>query len=242
MPSQKSSLEKFLENYLNNKKITNKEDSFEDYKRKNLPDYDAEYAKEAESAYVNALLSRANYGATAEKLHSMGLGGSGYMARQSELSNDKYEKALERLMGKRRESEESARRSYSDYLESYRNKESSLMKSVRGELIKNGIINTERAYAYALGAGLSDEKARELSLGVYSALRDKVIADLLDRVITYRLDPASASRLAEEYGLNDTDREYVRSEAEKQRGKGYTPSNSELSALEREADRTTGSK
>lgn len=99
MDKTKSSLEKFLENYLKNKRITNSADSFDEYRAKNAHDYDGEYARGVESAYVKAMKANADYGAKAERIFSSGLSGSGYAERQRQLSGEGYQKQLEELLG-----------------------------------------------------------------------------------------------------------------------------------------------
>lgn len=239
MDKTKSSLEKFLENYLKNKRITNSADSFDEYRAKNAHDYDGEYARGVESAYVKSMKANADYGAKAERIFSSGLSGSGYAERQRQLSGEGYQKQLEELLGERSSAHESTVRGYADYLEDYGKRQGSLMKTVRSELIKNGILNEEKAYEYALGAGLTDERAREVSAGLYSALKDKIVADLIDKVITFRLDPDGAAELARKYGLNEEDTEYVRQEAERLRGESITPSDDALRELEKKADKAT---
>ncbi|MBQ7363205.1 MAG: hypothetical protein IJW48_02015 [Clostridia bacterium] len=241
MSKSQSSLEKFLENYIKNKKITNSEDSFDEYRAKNAEDYGAEFSRGVEDAYVEAMKARADYGRNAEAIFSSGLSRSGYAERQRELSGETYEKRIAELIDKRNLAEARTVLGYADYLEDYNREQSSLMKSVRAELIKNGIINTERAYEYALGAGLSDERALEVSVGIYSAVKDKIIADLIEKVITFRLDAESAAELAKKYGLDEGDTAYVKSEAEKLLGKEYEASHDALRELEEEADRTTSS-
>ncbi len=241
MIKKKSSLEDFFENYIKNKKEENGSDSFEEYRAKNVSDYDSKYRREVEGAYGAAMRSRMEYGSRAEKIHSSGLSGSGYAERQSRLAEGTYEKRLEELLGERQLDEAGAQRGYAKYLDGYEKRQGSLMKSVRQELIKNGIINTERAYEYALGAGLSDERAREVSVGIYTVLRDKIIADLIDRVITYRLDVKSAVELARQYGLDNDDTAYVKSEAERLRDSKSETAKDVLDELEDRADRVTGS-
>ncbi len=237
----KSSLEEFFENYINNKRITNSAESFDEYRARSVPDYDAEYSRGVESAYLDAMRSRADRGTGAERIFSSGLSGSGYARRLYELSKGNYEKQLSELSGERGLKKTRALLGYADYLSDYGRRQDSLMNTVRGELIKNGVINAERAYEYALGRGLSDDRARAVSGGIYSVLKDKIIADLIDRVITYRLDAKSAGELAEKYGLNPSDTEYVRREAERLRGSDLTVGGDELSRLESEADKVTSS-
>ena len=240
MSKKKSSLEDFIENYLKNKRLTNSADTIDEYRAKNFSDYRGEYARGMERAYAEKRKSEAGYGKNAERIFTSGLARSGYAERQNGIAERGYENRLTELLADKSKNDEAVKQGYSKYLKGYEKNQSSIMKSVRGELAKNRIIDKDTAYEYALMAGLSEDRAKEVSIGMYSALRDTIIAELLDRVITYRLDPRGAAELARQYGLDDADTAYVEKEAERLGGRSYTDDGT-LEYLENQSDKVTPS-
>ena len=240
MSNKKSSLESFLENYIKNKKLTNSADTIDEYRAKNYSDYVGDYSRALEKAYLEARKADADHGNHAERIFSSGLKGSGYAERQKDLSLGKYESRVSELLAKKGKTDEEVRLGYARYLEGYEKNQNALMKTVRNELTKNRIADRERAYEYALMSGLSESRAREVSLGMYSVLRDTLVRELLDRVITYRLDAAGAAELARQYGLDDADTDYIRKEAERLGGKSFRDDGT-LDYLEKEANKVTSS-
>lgn len=240
MKKIKSSLEEFLENYIKNKSITNSADSFDTYKRKNYSDYEGEYLRSMEKAYADSRKSSATYGKNAERIFASGLSGTGYSDRQGNIASRDYERRIGELLSQKSKTDEEARLGYANYLDNYGKKQEALAKSVRAELSKNRIIDKERAYEYALMSGLSESKAKEIASGMYSALRDGLVAELLEKVLTYRLDADGAVELARQYGLDDADTAYIKSEAERIFGKSYKD-DGRLSYLEDLSSQTTSS-
>ena len=238
MSNKKSSLEGFFENYLQNKKLTNSADTIDVYRAKNFSDYAGDYSRALEKAYVDARKSDAAYGNHAERIFSSGLTGSGYAERQKDLSLGNYESRLSELLREKGKNDEEVRLGYARYLEGYEKNQNSLMKTVKNELTKNRIINKDKAYEYALMSGLSEDRAREVSLGMYSVLKDALVKELLDKVITYRLDAEGAAELARQYGLDEADTDYIKKEAERLGGKSISDDET-LDYLEKEANKTT---
>ena len=78
-----------------------------------------------------------------------------------------------------------------------------------------------------------------MSNSVYRLMREKIIANVLEKITTYRLDANGAILLAKKYGLSDEDAESIGKEAREYLEQFKASSDSYLDYLEKQADKTT---
>ncbi len=202
-------LSEFIENYIKNLGISGAPQPFEDYKASLDNDYDGSFTKAVRSALTKKRQSASDYGAVGEELSDMGLSNSGYQSYLSRLASDKYKSTLSSLEEKRNIAQGQALSGYADYLRQFAKNEGSLRNSVKEHLLDRNVIDFNTAYEYAINAGLSDSDARSISNSVYAINRQKVIKQILDQVLTLRLDENSVKLYAKAIGLNDDDTDYV---------------------------------
>lgn len=236
-----NSLEDFLKKYLNSKRPKSSAVSFDDYKASQGMSYESDYSDGVENAYLSLRKSSPYHTDRAESIYEKGLAGSGYAEHLGRQAKQSYEGTLKSLYEQRTNDEREALGKYASYLSEYRRVRNNLIKSVRGELIKNSIINLDTAYNYAISSGLSSDEALEVSRTVYEAGREKIMADVIERAATLEIDADAAALLAEKLGLTKEDCELVRSEVNKYIGgkKDYTIPDGYLDELERKSDRLT---
>ena len=104
--------------------------SYEEYIREAGIDYRGEYATALRDARLTAARERVGYGASGEKIGSMGLLGSGYSEYLGQVAADGQKSRLSSLSEKKRESSEEARQGYSDYLADYERDQTVSAKSM----------------------------------------------------------------------------------------------------------------
>ena len=209
MPNKLSTLEDFMKKYISNQKLSNGADSFETYKFKNGVDYDNDFNKAAVNLYANKKKNASSYGANYRNLANKGLQNSGYADYIDNLANLTYASNLSKLENKKSDAQKLALGGYSDYLEKYSNKQTSLKKSVSSHLIKNNVVNLEDAIAYGLSMGLSQEDAIAIGENAYSVTKQKVYNDILKEAVSFGLDKEGAVMLAKKMGMTDSDAEAV---------------------------------
>ncbi|MBO6019743.1 MAG: hypothetical protein J6P88_00990 [Clostridia bacterium] len=156
-PSSRSGGAKELAKRLEGK---NREMTYREWLRKNGAQEDGE-------ALRNAGTDRAKnspvYGAAGEKLNDRGLLGTGY----ADYLRERNEKTYREIMGRIRESDDERARAdregYLAYLGKWETAQDELMKKTLSHLAETKVSGIDDAYADALSAGLSDERARIVS-------------------------------------------------------------------------------
>ena len=157
-----------------------------------------------------------DYGAAAETLSDRGLlktGYADYLRRQNEES---YRNAIGAAKQKNAMQNERDRTGYLAYLKDWETAQNKLMKSTLSHLAANRVSDVSDAYADALAAGLTDDRARLVSrvapaLGSYGArkLREG-IAGILSVSLGAGLSGDEAEMLARAFGISETDAKKLR--------------------------------
>ena len=202
-------LSDFIKNYIKNLGISGTPQPFEDYKASLGDNYDGAYASAVAAALAKKRRSQSAYGTTAEGLSDRGLARSGYQEHLSRLSAERYEDTLSSLEERRKVAEDKALSGYAAYLSDYAKREGELRNTVKDHLLERNVLDTETAYGYAINAGLSERDARSISESIYSINRQKMIKQIIEKVMTLRLNETTTELYARAAGLNDEDIAYV---------------------------------
>lgn len=236
-----NSLEDFLKKYLNSKRPKSGAVSFDDYKAAQGMKHESDYSDGVKNAYLSLRKASPYHADNAESLYERGLSGSGYAEHLEKRAKQSYEGTLKSLHEEKINDEREALGKYASYLSEYRRVRNNLIKSVKGVLLDNSIINLDTSYNYAISSGLSSDEALEVSRTVYEIGRERIMANVIERAAALEIDADAAALLAEKLGLTEEDCELVRSEVEKYIGgkKDYTVPDGYLDELEKKSDRLT---
>ncbi len=205
MAENKETFEDYLKKYIQNKALSSTKESYADWLRSNGVDSKKVYTDTLRDVETDYLRARSEHGANAERLAELGLGASGYSdyingVAYSEMQNKKR-LAREDL----HESERKNLSSYRDYTAEYTAKaEKAFSEAYRG-IQSSGIADYEKAYAYAVSAGLGEEGAsivaKLASDSVVRSLREKVMKEIISKYLT----EAQAMEYAKGLGLGEDD-------------------------------------
>lgn len=169
----------------------------------------ADYADEAadeQSAALTALGKRtSDYGSTAERLGSVGLGGSGYSDYLKEAARAESDALINEADEWEKGKKAYLKRSYLGYLERYQSKQQTLRTRVIGKLTAAKILDPDEIYSYAVSAGLSAEAAEGIYGSVYDSVARRLKSEILSKVYSEEIDPASAAYYAKSVGLQQKD-------------------------------------
>ena len=231
-------LEKFLEDYIKNREISNGPDSFEIYKRERGKDYDRAYTRAINEAYSKGRVS--NYGAKAEAILDRGING-GYLSHLEAKRGEEYRDSVRELTDKRDEEMASAKRGYLAYLDTYGRRQDRIRNSLVVRLIENEVYDPEDIYRHAINAGLNPKEATATIGFVQSGTRSAIKKQLLDMIFNLTITPEDAAARAAEYGLPKEDIDYILEETEKYREYYEKYASGVIKDLEDEGFKSTGS-
>ena len=157
-----------------------------------------------------------DYGAAAEKLSDGGLSKTGYVSYLREQNKAAYRAAGEKTLAAGEERAKNDRSGYLSYLEKWEAEQDALMQKTLTSLSESKTSGMDAAYADALAAGLSDERARIVSrlapsVGRYGMRRLREgIAGVLYVSVTAGLSGEEAELLARACGISRADAEKLR--------------------------------
>ena len=180
-------------------------DSYESYKRKLGIDPKAGYAAAVGSLYAAMKKNLASYGTNSVKLDNKGLQNSGYADYVDSLANSSFNSGLSKIKADYSERESDARLGYAGYLDSYRDKQSTLKKSVMSQLVNNDVVDLDTAIEYGISAGLSREDAEAVGKSAYELTKQRVFNSVLSETVRLGLDKEGARKLAVKMGVSDAD-------------------------------------
>ena len=202
-----STLDEILKRRKKKRSGENEPYTYEEYKRKNgLLDPDG-YTNAVNSLYASTRRDLSTYGAKSHKISNKGLQNSGYAEYIDDLADKKFDSGLKAIKDNYAEKEEKAYIGYQGYLESFRDKESSLKSKVMSHLVKNNVVDLDTAISYAVGAGLSQAAAEEIGKNAYEITKKKVFDSVLEQTVSLGLDKEGARMLAVKMGVSDADAE-----------------------------------
>ena len=175
-------------------------------------------------ALRNALTKRAknspDYGAAAQKLSDLGLDKTGYanyLRRENEAAYQRSEAEIREQNAAR---ESGNRNGYLAYLKRWESEQDELMQKTLSSLAESKVSNLDDAYADALAAGLTDERARIVSrlaptVGEYGMRRLREgISGVLAVSLSAGLSGAEAEVLARACGISQADAKKLRQTVE----------------------------
>jgi ribosomal protein L4 len=212
MSSKNNDLTNLLKKYTVNSKYKGEAKTYDQYIRSKGVNKKSYYSA-IESAIANKEKNLSSYGAVAEKLSDKGISG-GYSERLDEITRNNFSDKLADLSTQSAKEDAKMQSGYLDYLEKYAKSQNSIKSKVTEQLFKNDFIDTDAAYSLALASGLSESAAKEVSTTVYSAVRTKIIENILSSVAALTMSPDTAEMVAKDKGLNEDDVKYVKERAE----------------------------
>lgn len=232
-------LEEFMKQYISTKGVSNKADSYLDFKRKNNYTYERSYAKAIDGLYSTAIKNSMAYGNNYSNLANKGLQNSGYAAYVDAKSKQNYASSLNSLNEKRSSEENRAMTDYISYLDNYKRRNDALKRSVSSYLIKNNVANLNTAISYGVSAGLDIEDATAVGNSVYAVTKQRVFLDILKQSSNLGLDKNGAIKLALEMGFSSDDANEIGDKVEEMMRDYGGASDSYLDYLEQKSHSST---
>ena len=222
--AEKKTLEEFIKEYVDKKIADGEIKSVGDYAISKLSRPDERSA--ADGKLFASLASGAEYGRSGERLSSLGLSDSGYARYLSEIS--KKQKA--ELLKKKTAGYDRTDSGYADYLSKYVNRATNLYEkenasdekrraevarerekyeqlriTVSDRIIKDELINYDKAYALALSMGLDSTDASTVAKAASDEAHEKIRLEVLEMIILNDLSSEKALAYAMSRGLTEED-------------------------------------
>ncbi len=195
----KTTLEEFIENYLQNKKKENTATGYEDWLKTNGIQSEKIYADSIRDITGDYKRTRSEYGAVAEGLSNIGLTSSGYSDYLSGQAYSNMQKRKAGAISKYAENEAKNRTGYAEYLKERGEKYEKVLAGAQ----KSGIVNLEDAFSYALAAGLDNESAALLAKTVSDREKKRLRDSALDAIIKNKFNKKQAHEYALSLGLGE---------------------------------------
>lgn len=205
----------FVKDYINNQKVTNSKESYEDWLTRNGIDSSGIYDLDIKNARSDYAKATAGFGALGEGLSSSGLLGSGYSDYINASAYGQLQKARQNALSKYSENERANKSAYSEYVKKLAQESSSLLDKVNRGIIENGITDFDDAYSYAIGAGIDPGAASELAKSASSAVKESIKEEIGRLIINDKLSAKEAKAYALYRGLSEEDAESIYSLASK---------------------------
>ena len=161
-----------------------------------------------------------DYGVGAERLSDRGLSGTGYADWLREKNEEEYRRAIAQVREKTAAAGSADRKGYLKYLSEWETGQDELMQRTLSRLSSTRVTGATDAYADALSAGLTDDRARLVSkiapaLGKYGGRRLRQgLAGLLAVSLSANLSGRDVERLARAYGYSSEDAKKLRETVE----------------------------
>ena len=195
------SLEDFIKTYVNNKSIAEKKESYAEWIVKNgekIPGY----SDTALGLNTSLAHSRIGYGSEGNRQAESGLLDSGYLNYLN--SRKKAENAALILKAKDEENAryESERMRYSAYVDAFNKEVDKISASVSSALSKTPTTDYDKAYEYAISAGLPKERAEEIAKESTEKETNRLKEIVLDSIGKDKLTSGEAYDYAITLGLN----------------------------------------
>lgn len=157
-----------------------------------------------------------DYGARAERLSDRGLSGSGYADWLRERNESEYRREIARIREKTAAKGSESRKGYLKYLSDWETAQDKLLQKTLSRLGSARVSGIDDAYAEALSAGLTADRARLVSK-IAPALKEngerrlrQGLAGLLAVSLAAGLSGGDAERLARAYGFSAGDAKKLR--------------------------------
>ena len=205
MAENKETFEDYLKKYIQNKALSSTKDSYADWLRSNGIDSKKVYSDTLRDIETDYLRARSEHGANAERLASLGLGASGY---SDYINGVAYSDMQNKKRLAREDLYENERKNAKDY-QSYTAEHVAKAEKAFSEAYKGiqsaGIADYEKAYAYAVSAGLGEDGAsivaKLASDSVVKSLKEKIMKEIVSKYLT----EAQTMEYARGLGLGEDD-------------------------------------
>lgn len=193
----------FVKTFLNNQKVSNTAKDYQSWLKLNGIDSGRIYGEGIRAAESDYQRARAEYGSNAERLHELGLSGSGYSDYISAAAFGAAQKKKSDALDAYAENERKNMGSYYDYLTKQQSDATSLYKSVSADIISNRMINYDDAYKHAIGRGMDEESAAALAKQASEIAKKQLREEVGRTVINQNLTPSQAERYALYLGFSE---------------------------------------
>ncbi len=161
----------------------------------------------------------------------------GYGERLVDILKARTEESLDRITKAKEKRDINALHGYLDYVSKLESTQTDLKQRAVNKLLDVKLYSREALRSYAMGMGLIDSDAKEISDSVYKSKVEKIEKEILSAVDKLTSTPDDAERVAREYGLDEDDVIRIKNSAEKLYEK-YAPATDEtLGELESAASK-----
>ena len=201
--SNGTSLEDFVNNYIQNKVKSNSKEGYERWLRANGIDSYGIYADAQRDITADYNRNRSNYGTVAERLGELGLSSAGYSDYVDGHAYSEMQKNKERARAALASNEAKNRKGYSEYLEAKAKEAKSDYKSATDRITDANVINYDEAYNLALSMGLDEEGAALAAKVGSEAVRKKTRAAVLSVIVNQRYNYNQTVAYALSLGLSE---------------------------------------
>ena len=195
-------LEDFIKNYIKTRKITESDEGYESWLKKNAPDSTERLSTALLTADTVRRKSLAEYGSTAENLSSRGLTNSGYASFLSDMAEKRFKSSVAKEQTKFITEKAKSYAGYENYLKEAENARKKSYDSAIIKLRASGLMNFEDAYSEALKLGLTESDAKSAAEKSTGELIEKARLKVVSAIVNKRLTSAQAEKYASSLGLN----------------------------------------
>ena len=199
--SKTPSLEDFIKTYVNNKSIAEKKESFAEWIVKN-GEQSPGYSTTALSLNTSLARSRSGYGSEGNKHAESGLLGSGYLNYLTSQKKAEATSLLSKAQDEKNIHHESERNRYSSYTDAFNKELEKISASVSSALSRTPTTDYDKAYEYAISAGLPKESAEVIAKESTEKEINRLKEIVLDSIGKDKLTSGEAYDYAITLGLN----------------------------------------
>ena len=201
-------------------KKNNKEMSFERYRRENYEDYNRNYTDAIEARLAELAREKSAFGKQRDGALDRGYSKSGYAERLKAKIGEGFAADKRKLMQARDTRERHAKQDYQSYLENYDRRQTSIYNRVVESLARYGVTSPDKAYEYALSAGLREDRAMAAIESARGRMFEVAKHKVLELCEINEITPEAAETYARAMGLSaeevrqigDLAREYMRND------------------------------
>ena len=205
--STSPTLEDFVKTYIQNKAKSSSKESYSDWLISNGINSEKIYSDSIRDITGDYERAKSGYGSLGESLAELGLTASGY---SDYLAANAYSTMQKRKMGaknKYAENEAENRSGYSNYLREISDAASKAYKSVVTAISNEGIMDYEKAYNYAVGAGLSEDDAKLAAKTASDIVRKSIRQSIIKAIVSKGFNKKQAKDYSLALGLSEAEAE-----------------------------------
>ena len=219
--AEKTSLKEFVAAYVENKKKSESEESYQKWLSANGIDSAGIYGESIRDISSDYEKRRSEFGKNAEGLADIGLTASGYSDYINAAAYSEMQRRKAGAKAKLTENEAENRKGFSDYVEKMRESEEAAYASVIDKLRSDGITDFDTAYEYAVSVGLSEEAAKAAAESGTGLATRELFQKVLDTIISKSFNAKQAKSYALAAGLSQKDADMISAYAKNINEYGY---------------------